>query len=101
MDRVLSGADPAGIRRQLTAWRDNSHALAPKLASNPLLAEDVEVANAVEELCSFGLEALENHPDAARMNAMLAAIENDTKPKAEMIIQIAPAIRQIVQRGAA
>ena len=96
-DRVLSGADAGGIRKQLAMWRENARMLAPKLASNPLLAEVVEVAATVEELCAFGLEALESHPDASRIRAMLAAIDHDSAPNAEMLIQIAPAIRKIVQ----
>jgi hexosaminidase len=96
-DDVDRGADPTNIRRRLIEWRDNAHALAPGLARNPLLAEDVEVAAAVEELCSIALEALDSRPNAARVTEMLAAIERDSKPKAEMLIQIAPAVRKLVQ----
>ncbi len=97
VDRVIAGADSSTIRRELTAWRDNARDIAPLLAKNPLLAEDVEVARAVEEICSIGLETLDaKRPDAARFQAMLAAIDNDAKPKAEMLIQIAPAVRRLV-----
>jgi len=37
---------------------------------------------------------------AAPQTAMLAAIDADSRPKAEMLIQIAPAIRKIVQARA-
>jgi hypothetical protein len=68
------------------------------LKSNALLTEDIEVANAVAELCSIGLEALGPKPDAARVQVMLAAVDADSKPKAEMLIQIAPGILKLVQR---
>ncbi|MBZ5603874.1 MAG: family 20 glycosylhydrolase [Acidobacteriia bacterium] len=88
--------DRAVMRRKLAGWRDNARAVTPKLAANPMLAEIVEVANAIEELCSIGLEALDSHPAPERAQAMLAIIDRDSKPKAEMLIQIAPSIRKIV-----
>jgi hexosaminidase len=92
----VNRGDATAVRKHLTEWRDNAHAMVPKLAGNPLLAEDVEVANAIEELCSFGLEALDAHPDASRVQVMLSVVGSDSKPKAEMLIQIAPAIRKMV-----
>jgi hexosaminidase len=97
----LAGHGPAPldyVRARLTEWRRNTAAVLPVLQSNSLLAEDIDVANAVAELCSIGLEALGPKPDAARVQAMLAAIEADSKPKAEMLIQIAPGILKLVQR---
>jgi hexosaminidase len=86
------------VRARLTEWRAASDSVAPTLKSNALLTEDIDVANAVTELCSIGLEALGPKPDAARVQAMLAAIDADSKPKAEMLIQIAPGISKLVQR---
>ena len=76
----------------------NLIAVLPILQSNALLTEDIEVANAVAELCSIGFEALGPKPDAARVRAMLAAIDADSKPKAEMLIQIAPGILKLAQK---
>jgi hexosaminidase len=86
------------VRARLTEWRANIDPVLPTLKSNALLAEDVDVATAVAELCSIGLEALGPKPDAARVQAMLAAIDADSKPKAEMLIAIAPGVRMLVQK---
>jgi hexosaminidase len=86
------------VRPRLIDWRANATAVLPILQSNSLLTEDLEVANAVAELCSIGLEALGPKPDAVRVQAMLAAIDADSKPKAEMLIQIAPGILKLVQK---
>jgi len=86
------------VRARLTEWRGATDRVAAMLKSNALLTEDIEVANAVAELCSIGLEALGPKPDAARVQAMLAAIDADSKPKAEMLIQIAPGILKLVQK---
>lgn len=97
VDQALAGSDSNEVRQRLILWRDNARAIAPIMEKNSLLAEDVEVANAVEELASLGLEAMDaKRPDPARIQAMLSAIDNDSKPKAEMLIQIAPAIRKLV-----
>jgi hexosaminidase len=86
------------VRARLTEWQKNVTNVLPILQSNSLLTEDIEVANAVGELCSIGLEALGPKPDAAREQAMLAAIDAASKPKAEMLIQIAPGISKLVER---
>ena len=86
------------VRARLTEWRKNAGTVLPTLQSNGLLTEDIEVANAVADLCSIGLEALGPKPDAARVQAMLAAVDADSKPKAEMLIQIAPGILKLVQK---
>jgi hexosaminidase len=86
------------VRGRLTEWQHNTAAVSPILQSNSLLTEDTEVANAVAELCSIGLEALGPKPDAARVQTMLAAIDGDSKPKAEMLIQIAPGVRKLVEK---
>jgi hypothetical protein len=62
----------------------------PMLQSNADLAEIGEVAKTVADLCSIGLDALDGKPDGSR-------IADDSKPKAEMLIQIAPGIQKLVQ----
>ncbi len=100
-ERGLTGLGPAPldyVRARLIDWRANATAVLPMLQTNSLLTEDIEVANGVAELCSIGLEALGPKPDAARVQAMLAAVDADSKPKAEMLIQIAPGIVKLVQK---
>jgi hexosaminidase len=97
-ERGLAGHPLDYVRARLAEWRANSDRVGPMLKSNALLTEDIEVANAVAELCSIGLEALGPKPDAARVQVMLAAVDADSKPKAEMLIQIAPGILKLVQR---
>jgi hexosaminidase len=97
VDQVLAGADASDLRRRLGRWRDNAQAISPVLEKNSMLQEDVEVAKAIVEIASMGIEALDaKRPDAARIQETLAAIDNDSKPKAEMLIAIAPAVRKLV-----
>jgi hexosaminidase len=81
-----SPANREVVRKQLTTWRDNVAVVLPILKANKLLVEHVEVANAVAELCTLGLEG----KDVAR-------IEELGKAKADVVIQIAPGVRKLVE----
>ncbi len=78
------------VRARLVEWRRNAEGLMPMLQSNRDLTEITEVAKAVADLCSIGLDALDGKPDASRLGDL-------SKPKAEMLIQIAPGIQKLVQ----
>jgi hypothetical protein len=58
----------------------------PILKANKLLVEHVEVANAVAEMCTLGLEGKD-----------IARIEELGKAKADVVIQIAPGVRRLVE----
>jgi hypothetical protein len=77
------------VRARLTEWRRNVGTVLPMLQSNAALAEIVDVANAVSDLCSIGLAALDGKADGSR-------IAEDSKARAEMVIQIAPGIQKLV-----
>lgn len=70
-------------RAHLAEWKANADRILPMLQSNPLLAEDVEVAKAISEVCST--------TDAARLTEL-------AKPKAEMLIQIIPGVRKMIDK---
>ena len=76
-------------RAKLIEWRANVDRVMPLLRSNALLAEDVEVARAIVEVCSLGLDKR----DAAKLDDL-------AKPKAEMLIQIIPGVRKLVSGAA-
>jgi hexosaminidase len=98
--------DAEYLRNHLTRWRQNSQAVMPVLQANALLTEDVDLASSLQELCTIGLEAVD-HLSAARpadlqvdTQVEMAAVERDAAPRAEMIIQIAPAVRKLVEASA-
>jgi hexosaminidase len=69
-------------RARLAEWKANAERIIPILQSNALLAEDAEVARAIAEVCSI--------PSAARLDDL-------AKPRAEMLIQIIPGVRKLLQ----
>ena len=77
------------VRARLTEWRDNAQRVLPLLQSNALLAEDIDVAKAVIEVCSIGLDKTTTDP---------ARLDDLAKPHAEMLIAIAPGVRKVVQK---
>jgi hexosaminidase len=81
-----SPANREVVRKQLSLWRDNIALVLPILRANKVLLEHVEVANAVAELCTLGLEGKD-----------IARIEELGKAKADVVIQIAPGVRKLVE----
>jgi len=106
-DRFLAApagdaADADYMRKLLAQWQHNIRQVLPILQSNNLLSADVSIANAVNDLCSIGLEALENirsgkRADPSWVQSKLTAVDDDYKPKDEMLIQFAPGVRKLVQ----
>jgi hexosaminidase len=83
------------IREWLTLWRDNDARLAPVLANSALLGEDAEVSRDLSAIAAAGLEALDHvQGGAAEKRALL---DRAGKPKAELLISVAPAIRKLVE----
>jgi hexosaminidase len=106
VDAYLATGKDAGqadtLRRQLAAWTDNLAAVRPILQSSSLLAEDIEVADAVQRLCRTGQEALTalssgNNVTAEWKQRNITIVEKEGKPHAELLIEIAPAIRKLVE----
>jgi hexosaminidase len=96
-----AAADGDYLQARLTAWRANVSTVLPILRDNALLAEQIDVANTLRDMCTMGLEAL----DVLRNSRTLAVDQIETnraraaeflKPHAEDLIQIAPGIRKLV-----
>ncbi len=88
-NEAVDRGDTDYIRANLLEWRGYVAVVLPMLRSNALLGENVEVANAIAELCTMGLDALDKKPvNAARLDELV-------KPKAEMLIQIVPGVRKL------
>ena len=104
--RYLAGrphgrSEADALRSQLQRWSDNAPVVMPLLESNAVLAETVPVARSVEDLCRIGREALVllaqgKRADAAWTKKRLTAVDNAAKAQAEILISIAPGIRDLV-----
>lgn len=89
------------IRERLAAWRDDKAALAPLMQGTALLREDIPLAEDVSTLAAAGLEAVDylesgKPAPAAWLTQQQALVERASKPRAELLIMIAPAIRTLV-----
>jgi hexosaminidase len=97
--------DPAArpqLRRWLTEWRDNDAALQPMLGQSFLLRELIPVSENLSVLARAGLEALgaieTRHALPGRIRARhLTAIDDAAKPRAELLVTIAPGVRALVE----
>jgi hexosaminidase len=95
----------AEIRTWLNRWRDNYVNLQPIEGQSPLLEEVVPLSQDLSALGAAGLEALdyldkgEPAPEAWRIE-QLARIEQAEKPKAQLLLMIAPSIRKLVEASA-
>jgi len=102
-----AAANQEAIRKQLTAWRDNSNDvdLLSMMQGSVLLQEDVPLAKDVAALSAAGLQALDYinsgkpAPDAW-VTEQKALIERARKSRAELLIMIAPAIQNLVDAAA-
>jgi hexosaminidase len=90
------------VRKWLTAWRDNDRKLQPFLPASVLLADLSPLSHDLSSLGTAGLEALDaiesSQPVAPdKRSQQLAIVDESSKPHAEMMIVIAPAIRLLVK----
>jgi hexosaminidase len=91
----MGAEDLPKIREWLTLWRDNNARLGPVLANSALLAEDAELSRDLSEIAEAGLQALD-HPQAGLVEKR-ALMDRAAKPKAELLISVEPAIRNLVE----
>ncbi len=101
--------NPEALRNDLAKWSREAAAVRPMLEQESLLNEDIPVADAVVTLCRIGDEALSAIPSAnssappagTDLGAMKqhdgTEVESASKPQADMLIQIAPAIQKLVE----
>lgn len=90
------------LAAQLAGWNDSMTRALPLLAANSMLVELTPLARNVQILCDTGSKALEQiavkpgfTTDEAKQ--LLTAVDEAAKPQAEMLIQIAPGVRKLVE----
>jgi hexosaminidase len=105
-DRYLSAPEASSeapsLRAYLQGCLENMPALRRVLRSHSLLMEHLETADALEQLCQAGLEALQALSSGRPLGVgwkqkNLSIAKDGMKPHAETLIQIAPAIIKLVQ----
>jgi hypothetical protein len=106
VDAYLAGpkqeADAEPLQKKLAMWSDNAKTVRPTLESNSLLLENISIADSLVRLCQAGQEAFSSLSSQKAASSEwkqrnLAAIGDATKPQANMLIQIAPAIQKLVE----
>ena len=99
-------AAEAQIRAWLVKWRDNDANLQPVLDRSFLLAEDKPLSEDLATLAAAGLQALDSIdrnqplPDAWR-TAQLAVVDRSMKPRANLLVMVAPPIQKLIAATAA
>jgi hexosaminidase len=99
-------AAEAQIRAWLVKWRDNDANLKAVLDRSFLLAEDKPLSEDLAALAAAGLEALDSIdrnqplPDAWR-TAQSAVVDRSMKPRANLLVMVAPAIQKLIAATAA
>jgi len=93
------------IRRWLVQWRENHANLQPLLESSFLLAEDKPLSEDLAALATAGLEALDSInknqplPDTWRAE-QLTIVERCAKPRANLLLAVAPSIQKLIEAAA-
>jgi hexosaminidase len=91
----------AQIRRWLTEWRDNDAVLHPLLGQSFLLRELMPVSQNLTRIAAVGLDALGDIETKRKLTAsaharQVAVIDDAARPRAELLIMIAPGVRALV-----
>jgi hexosaminidase len=94
-------AHAAEIRARLVRWQDNDAALAPLIASAAALKEVAPVSRDLTTLAAAGLEAMDflsgKRAPQGWIEKQKAQVEAARKPKAEVLVQVAPAVEKLVE----
>lgn len=99
-------AAEAQIRASLVKWRDNDANLQPVLDHSFLLVEDKPLSADLAALAAAGLQALDGIgknqplPDKWRTE-QLAVVDRSMKPRANLLVMVAPPIRKLIEATAA
>ena len=93
------------LRHWLTLWRDNDAALQPALQDSFLLQEVAPLSKDLAALGAAGLQALDylssgRKPDASWAATQRTLLDNWKKPRAELLILIAPEVERLVEAAA-
>ena len=98
-------AAEAQIRASLVKWRDNDANLQPVLDRSFILAEDKPLSQDLAALAAAGLQALDSIdknqplPDAWRTE-QLAVVDRSMKPRANLLVMVAPPIQKLIEAAA-
>lgn len=97
---------PDSLERQLRAWYQSTIGVRPMFQRNSLLAPDIPALEALQSLCEVGQEVLALLPNAngtyggdlaAFKQSGLAVVEKASRRQGDLLIQIAPAIRKMLE----
>jgi len=110
VDRALAGKSDAPssreqLRRWLTLWQANDAALQSVLQDSFLLQELAPLSKDLAGLGAAGLEALDylssgSKPPPSWAAAQRAQLDNWKKPRAELLLMIAPQVERLVDAAA-
>ena len=109
VDQLLSGKADAGIKTQMKSqlmlWRDNQTKLQPLAEQSFLLKEVVPISQDLSSLGSAGLRAMDyldsgHHAPQDWATEQLALVEQAKKPKAQLLLVIAPSVQKLIQASA-
>jgi len=89
------------IQQWLTEWRDNHFKLKPILEFSLLLKEIIPLSEDVSSLAEAGLQALDylenkKQPPQSWLENVTSLLERPQKPEYELVVMIAPAIRELI-----
>lgn len=89
------------LRATLALWRDNDARLKPLLQSSFLLQEDAQLSQALSQVGTAGLEALDylEHGQPAPADwksAQIALLEVARKPKSQLLLMVAGPVENLV-----
>jgi hexosaminidase len=110
VDHALAGGAGASssreqLRQLLTLWRDNKAALAGSLEDSFLLQELIPLSQDLTALGAGGLEALDylasgKKPDPSWIKTQHAFLERAKRPRAELLLMIAPQVERLIEGAA-
>jgi len=109
VDKLLSGKPDAEtktqIKSQLALWRDNQAKLQPLAGQSFLLKEVVPIWEDLSALGSAGLRAMDylesgQHAPSDWATEQLGLVEQAKKPKAQVLLMIAPSVQKLIQASA-
>jgi len=92
----------AALESELGRWSASVAQVLPTLGSNGILAETVPAAHSLEQTCQSGLAALVSLRLGQPLGAdwaksKLAELDEAAKPKADLLVQIVPGVKKLVE----
>jgi hexosaminidase len=109
VDKLLSGKADAETKAQIKSllilWRDNQTKLQPLAAQSFLLKEVVPISQDLSSLGDAGMRAMDylgngQHAPSDWTTEQLGLVEQAKKPKAQLLLVIAPSIQKLIQASA-